>query len=224
MTLQQALAARSIGSVVIVDDCYDDFVDWLGRQSGLRQKFFEMVEQAEEEEPWDQLCRLVGSEVETAETIPDEFWIDLHNGGLEHRGALAEAWQQTVGAMWSQNGAPHLSELESLLASAGLTYESLSPGRVETWAATTHTDIVFLDYYLGAQNDEESAERAVAMAKLIYERSTGARRPMLVLMSTIESVQEAADTFREKAGLLPGSFVFASKAELRDQYQGPRRL
>jgi len=74
--------------------------------------------------------------------------------------------------------------------------------------------VIFLDYYLGAANDETAIEQAKTRIKEIYNSvPEGDEKPFVVLMSS-KDVIDVDRKFCEDAGLLRGLLTFAPKKEL----------
>jgi hypothetical protein len=106
------------------------------------------------------------------------------------------------------------------LSGLGLKVQKLGtsdpvPGR----RANERPQLVFLDFYLGTEQQKQSIQAAVAKAKELYAACPRNEMPLIVLMSSDPNVVTLADTFRDDSGLLQGMFQCITKAQLDDEYE-----
>ena len=79
-------------------------------------------------------------------------------------------------------------------------------------------NLVFLDYYFGGVNDDASIERAMEVARRLYQsEGNNDDKPFIVLMSSANVDTTEADRFRDETGLLGGLFEFATKNDLANR-------
>lgn len=74
---------------------------------------------------------------------------------------------------------------------------------------------VFIDYFLGQENSD-SIERAAGAIRNIHSWC-GDKKPITVLMSSHENIDQQKENFRKKAGLMEGVFRFSGKSELSNE-------
>ncbi|HZS47721.1 MAG TPA: hypothetical protein VFC63_21815, partial [Blastocatellia bacterium] len=77
------------------------------------------------------------------------------------------------------------------------------------------TQLLFVDLFLGTQQDEEARNRALRLVKDIVEPRPESP-PMLVLISSSTRLTEMRDEFRDEAGLIGCQFRTMQKTELDD--------
>src|SRR6266404_290038 len=78
------------------------------------------------------------------------------------------------------------------------------------------TKVIFIDYYLGSGSDSYEIAKAIARetyGKYEHEPS----KPLIILMSTKEISEEAIGAFRDKSGLLGGTFYFVDKRDFSNK-------
>jgi hypothetical protein len=76
--------------------------------------------------------------------------------------------------------------------------------------------LIFLDFYLGIEDDNTARENAKTKAREIYDRPLLSKdKPFIVLMSSKPDVSALAEYFRKDSKLLSGLFGYVPKTELR---------
>jgi hypothetical protein len=113
-----------------------------------------------------------------------------------------------------------VQRLVGYLEESGLSVQRLGtadpvPGR----RADDRPQVVFLDFYLGTEQQQESIDAAAEKAKQLYRACPRGEKPLIVLMSSDPRVVTLADSFRESSGLLQGMFHCIKKAQLDDAYE-----
>lgn len=82
------------------------------------------------------------------------------------------------------------------------------------------TSIVFIDYYLGTAEDQESRKKAIERANEItseiYTQFGPENLPLVILMSSSPEVKEQQEQFRRDKGWLIGLFYCVTKDDLED--------
>lgn len=80
--------------------------------------------------------------------------------------------------------------------------------------------LVFLDYHMGADDNPGAREEAITRAKeiteQIYKRYAPDELPLVILMSSSESVKKEQDQFRRDTKWLNGLFYCVTKQDLED--------
>ena len=89
------------------------------------------------------------------------------------------------------------------------------PGR----RADDRPQVVFLDFYLGTEQQQQSIDAAAEKVKQLYQACGRGEKPLIVLMSSDPGVVTLAESFRESTGLLQGMFHCIKKAQLDDAYE-----
>jgi hypothetical protein len=108
---------------------------------------------------------------------------------------------------------PILSAIE-YLKSLGVTVATC--GENDWERHVEDVSIVFLDWRLGHESDENTAiERAKTVARRIH-KDRGSSGPMIVLISSSPSVKDHARAFSHESGLISGLFDAMPKAWLKD--------
>ena len=77
-------------------------------------------------------------------------------------------------------------------------------------------NLVFLDYYFGGVNDEDSIRQAMDVARNLYQTEAD-DKPFIVLMSSANVEASETDRFRGETGLLGGLFEFVTKDDLSNR-------
>jgi len=80
-------------------------------------------------------------------------------------------------------------------------------------------DIVFLDYYLEGTKSAQGGDLAERWAAEISANKPLNRNQLLVLMSSLDSVGQFKRSFREKANLAGGAFVFVGKSDMDETWK-----
>lgn len=199
----ELLKARGITSIVIVDDAFDP-PSRKNIETKALDEFWAAVEQ--NDTATKELDQILG-EVKDFAALTDAHLVQLLEG-LDQLTALQEPCAQLFGDIVGKRKqidrfAKPLADLKLKIVALGTADEFTIPD----------AKLVFLDYFLGAKNNEEARDAAIARAKDIYSRSKNGK-PLIVLMSSIKEVAQEKENFRKASGLLGGMFDFVAKADL----------
>ncbi|MDA7979453.1 MAG: hypothetical protein MPJ50_11875, partial [Pirellulales bacterium] len=216
----ERIAAANINTAMVVDDAFD-LVN-AGEIEDELQRFWEpLVREQEDSEPLrNEIDRLTQS-AQAAERLSTETrlddWTDLTDDvlnylfdELEGYPAIKRRAEQTIFATKLEKLAPLrrlCSHLESLKVKV-TTHSS------DVDLSQQSACVIFLDYYLGAADDDSAIEQAKTRIRDIYAHvPEGNEKPFVVLMSSKE-IGEVQRKFCEEAELLLGLLTFTPKKEL----------
>jgi len=76
---------------------------------------------------------------------------------------------------------------------------------------------VFLDYFLGDEKNSEAIQRAKNAIKKIHEWCPDDKKPITVLMSSFDNIEEQEDEFFTDAGVMGGVCRFSAKPKLQEE-------
>lgn len=218
----QRIGKANISSVMVVDDAFDPVLvlDAKDRLAEFWDPFIRKGEDSQQlKRELTQLCGdarkagkwLIEGIVEDSSEITDDILQFLFDN-METYPTIARNSRETLFADKLEKMAPvnqllaHLKKLfgELVVTEHGsdvdLSHESAS--------------IIFLDYYLGAADDEEAVKQAQTRISQIFSSlPQGRDKPFVVLMSS-KATADVQRRFCEEAGLLRGLLTFAPKKEL----------
>ncbi|MDU0364266.1 hypothetical protein RWK44_28130 [Rhizobium sp. 25PS6] len=80
-------------------------------------------------------------------------------------------------------------------------------------------DIIFLDYYLEGTKSAQGGDLAERWAAEISANKPRDRNQLLVLMSSLDSVGQFKRSFREKANVAGGAFMFVGKSDMDETWK-----
>lgn len=153
-------------------------------------------------------------------TDPESRWDELRNDDIfikflwEHRDE-SEVIQALFNSYIGRQAAGRdlLEPLRALLFSdlnlQGGVYDSNQLGEAAS------AQLLFLDLFLGAQQDEDARNKAMERVKAIVEPRRESP-PMIVLMSSSARLHALRDEFRDEAGLVGCQFRTVQKASLNE--------
>ncbi len=81
---------------------------------------------------------------------------------------------------------------------------------------TNEFDLILIDYYLGAVENETAVETAVKNIRLIHSQYPDGKKPATLLMSSLSNVEARAAEFFEKGKVMEGISRFSAKQDLED--------
>jgi hypothetical protein len=206
------LDGLNFSKAAIVDDAYDELPEVSNFNERAWARFFDDI--SDGEESW---LRSAFGEVEYDETDPDALRRDPRfvTSVWQQRDRLGRAagelFQDFERSRSSKRGA--LQPLEALISS-DLKLSCAMLGSKQD-AAIGDAEIVFLDLFLGATEDEEAVERAIRRVRDVIERRR-TRPPLVFLMSASSRLDELAPKVRDEAELLGCQFRTIRKSELSD--------
>jgi hypothetical protein len=207
--LREILAREEITSAAIIDDVFDDTPTSRDIDSETWNYFLD--------DHTEQEVAIVREGYRVSE--PELRWDELRNDD----NFIKFVWEQRGRSKVLQalflpfterqaNGKAQLEPLRTLLFDSlklqGTTYGSQHSEAVDV-------QLLFVDLFLGAQQDQEARNKALERVKAIVD----ARRlspPMLVLMSSSTRLHTMRDDFRDEAELMGCQFRTMQKAELSD--------
>jgi hypothetical protein len=202
------LAQNGIETALIIDDAYDPVV---------RDEY-----QNEIAEFWDRIIRDDESMAQLRQLKPgiaasEEIDDELLGKLWEDRGKLPPKLQPPVKDILFANKIQKRAPLDEL--AEHLRRFSIRPdllGSEEPLPEQPYK-LVFLDYFLGIENDVNAVGIATNRAGDIYHRSKeDAGKPFIVLMSSSPDADAAKENFRKASGLLAGLFGYVPKGDLKD--------
>jgi hypothetical protein len=211
--LREILTRERITSASIIDDVYEDFPtshdiddeswgffldDRTDHEASIVQKGYDITDP---ESRWDELRQ-------------DNKFIKF---AWEHRDE-SKVFQALFRAFTERqaSGKALLEPLRKLLFEE-LKLQGGTYGGQQGEAADAQ--LLFMDLFLGAQQDQEARNKALERVKAIVEPRRESP-PMLVLMSSSTRLHTMRDDFRDEAELMGCQFRTMQKAELSD----PERL
>ncbi len=219
----QRLKARNIKAVAFIDDAYDPLtVDDV--EEGHIEAFWTALQGREQvhEEMRQELNVLIGREVTSIDDIDGDVLLKL----WDSRETL-ESLGEPVGQLFETK----IGKLEQVDRITSLIKNQCTVGTesyLEIKTLTSKEDIskigdasiVFIDYYLGPGDDDDSKQKAVKRAKEItneiYERYGANKLPLVILMSSAPEVKEQQEQFSRDRGWIIGLFYCVTKDDLED--------
>ncbi|MDQ1102872.1 hypothetical protein [Nocardioides zeae] len=207
MTLVNQLRTSGIEKALIVDDVFDrvptasdlrdgpwsTFFDDLTDEDDrlLRELYPQFADDAHDPEAQDEFVKLVWLE---RERLQKDNWEQLFRSYLEIQAGDQE----------------YVDALKSQLETWGLTVEQR--GR-DFETAVSDADLVVIDLYLGASQDEESFERSQSLLRNAVT-ARHERPPLVLLMSRSGRLESKKDDFRDSVGLVDSGFRIIEKSDI----------
>ncbi len=204
------LEGLKFSKAAIVDDAYDEFPEVGNLNEGAWARFFDDISDQEE-----LLLRTAFGEAAYDRTDPDALRRDPRfvTTTWQQRGQLGkvadELFQEFDRARSSKRSV--LQPLESLISN-DLKLSCTTLGSKQD-AAIGDAEIVFLDLFLGATEDEGAVDRGIRRVREVIEKRR-TRPPLVFLMSASSRLDEFAPKVRDEAELLGCQFRTIRKSEL----------
>lgn len=215
------LRANGVYAIAMIDDAFDDSIEGEVGSNEINS-FLTSIRMKEDSR--DQFMTFL-REHNIEELSPDV----LDDGDL-----LNELWQQrnvltNLGAELEQlfsRKLQKLRQLNSICDKISTRCTENDEAFVNIKKLDSHVDIandlrevaiVFLDYRMGADDNDLSIANAERIAKQIYETFADTRMPLIILMSANQNLEEVKERFRERSGLLSGLFHCVSKSNLGNE-------
>ena len=212
--IRKRLNEAGIKKVVVADNLFDspsvseltdelaDFLNFVGREDDLIEKLHGMGIGT------PGVDEIVIEDVDNAAIA--ELWRNREDGSKMSKFAKENLFPVVLRDFNS------LLEIVSRLESLGLDVTKVGSESDEDLGPA---NLVFLDYYWGAVNDDNSPSRAGVVARDIYKRHSAAEdKPFFVLMSSRAEVESRAEDFRNGFDLLGGLFDFVLREDLLNQH------
>jgi len=208
----ERLMEKGLRRVLVVDDCYDAST----RNDLEHNELAEFWDALDIDSPEQQevLTEILGSVPRSEEEIGDAGVAALYER-RDDLGLLQEAFDGYLRPTLELKHAVLNGFVSCFRDDLGLevqtygTKDTHDPG---------HTDIVFLDYYLGTPRDEASVAAARdAVRRILKPYPDGAKKPLVVLISSHGDVKGLSEEFRSLTGIVGGMFYFVPKSHLTDR-------
>jgi hypothetical protein len=223
------LRRRSIKAIALIDDAYDipaaaeiteDQLDtfWASIENKRATNYEDIRQEFDEFN-----SKFFEGKIAQRHDLDQDFVLQL----WQRRDTLT-AMQEAVGQLFSSKLAKS-QQLERIYSILEKQLKVNGDGTVEIRTLRSDNDvvtqldgveIVFLDYFMGPDNDEKlaarSVERAREIAEQIYARYADRRLPLIILMSSSPSVEKQQDKFRRESKWLNGLFYCVTKTDLED--------
>lgn len=203
------LRDKGVNQVVVIDDAYD--LPW-PIDRGTLLGFWSEIQA--DREIWRLFCQFTEIEPTEPETIGESVVIKL----WQYRESLEEPLRQLCDTILFASTlekrdqlsafARHLHEVDIELIPIG--QDGIIPDDIRP-------PIIFIDYFMGADNDPYAVTRAKSIASGIYKKYGDAHKPLIVLMSSVPGVHQLRESFRDESGLLGGMFYFVPKDDLTNR-------
>lgn len=206
----QLLKVNNITKVAVIDDVYDKRKKDEFNASEIPD-FYALVDP--DEDLTKELRQIAGKEINSEADIDDELLQKLWDS-RDSLNSLKDSVNNTLfsNILTKQNPLNQIcAHLENELGLKPV----LKGSDVEV-SELEEASIVFIDYYLGAEN-QASVENAIEIAKNIYKEFSKNKMPLIVLMSSKPEVGQNEEEFRNRSGLLKGMFYFVPKKELENK-------
>jgi hypothetical protein len=208
--LREILIRQGISSAAIIDDVFDAIPT--SRDIDNEPWSFFLDDQAERE------VTIIREEYGVSE--PESRWDELRKDDkfikfLWERKEESEVFQALFNSFVGRQAAGR-AQLESLrtLLFNDLNLQGGVYGSNELSAAA-NAQLLFLDLFLGAQQDDDARNKAMERVKAIVEPRRESP-PMIVLMSSSTRLPTMRDDFRDEAGLMGCQFRTVQKTSLDD--------
>ena len=208
--LDEILERKGVTTAAIIDDVFDDTPTAYDIDQESWNFFLDDLS-----EPEITLIREV-----SGRSDPESHWEELRNddqfilllwGQKEETPVLTALFQSFINRQ--ATGKALLETLRTLLFDElklqGTTFGSLQPD------AGSAAQLIFIDLFLGAHQDEKAKNKAIDRVKRIVD-SRRESPPMIVLISSSQRLQGMRDDFRDEAGLFGCQFRTMQKADLND--------
>ncbi len=205
------LKEKGIERVLIVDDAFDRPRRTDLAQNELADFWNELP--LDSPEQLNSLQEPLNSIPASEEEIDDAYVAALYDQ-RDNLGPLQKAYDRHLRAILGEKHG-HLDHLIAGLRNLGLDVDSIGT----TPSGDHHpAQLIFLDYYLGEAGVAAAVTAAqVAVRVLLSHYTVGREKPIVVLMSSRDSVNELAEEFREQTGIVGGMFYFVPKSDLLDR-------
>lgn len=213
--LQIRLAAAGISKVAVIDDAFDDR-NLIALVDGVDQ----FLANAEASDDW--LEQLASNEISCSsrDAFESDGLIALWRKRTLFQGSLGEAIKALflnaeAKLRFPAQVAENLKQLGLVVECFDMPTAPKSEGPLEK--KLEGVQLVFLDYDLEGEDNLElasSTRRSYVIAKALARRREDT--PFLVLFSSLPGVSEEAETFRQEAFYLRGSFLFLRKVDAAD--------
>jgi hypothetical protein len=210
--LIRTLASQGIRRVVIIDDAYDEEPT----ASSVEERYWNFFL----EDLSDVDLTLIGREFDVFDKInalyrlrgSDDFvkFLWTNRGVSTVFSALFEGFTEA-----QRSGRAGLKVLEDYLKDLGLDLSTCGTG-ADAIAAGTTAELVFVDLFLGATQDEAARQRAVdRIRRVIAGRPSNP--PLIVVISASSRLELLRDWCRDSAGLLGSQFRTLAKQDAGDR-------
>ena len=207
-SIKVRLSEAGVRKAAVIDDSFDPpHVDDLTNEIATLCNYAQHNPEMESE------LESMGIDVDFPENIDqnhiDALW-DMRNS----EGQLAEKAKEIIFAK-------KLQDLNSILGIVdcleSLDLEVFRQG-VDNPLPESPVNLVFLDYYFGRVDDEDSIRQAMNVARTLYQsQDSNDDKPFIVLMSSVNVQASEVDRFRDETGLLGGLFEFVTRDELSNR-------
>lgn len=204
------LEGLKFSKVAIVDDAYDDLPEVSNLNDRAWSRFFDDMSETEES-----VLRAAFGEAEYDRTDPDVLrrdprFVTTTWQQRNQLGAVArELFQEFERVRSSKRSV--LQPLEALI-NDDLKLSCTMLGSKQD-AKIGDAEIVFLDLFLGATEDEDAVDRGIRRVREVVERRR-TKPPLVFLMSASSRLDELAPKVRDEAELLGCQFRTIRKSEL----------
>lgn len=205
------LLKEKIGKIAIIDDAFDEPLEEDFRAGEIADFWAAIEADDEARAELDALGLQVNSADDIDTGVIQRLWHERDNLKLLKK-PVTDILFPSVFAKHAELD-PFIGNLKNELA-----IDVITLGRnddFEKELADESIRIVFIDYYMGPENDPTSIINAVAIAKRIYGQHTE-KMPLIILMSSRPEVRADKEDFRRESELLAGMFDFTSKDDLKD--------
>ncbi|MGY8666997.1 hypothetical protein Q3C01_32210 [Bradyrhizobium sp. UFLA05-109] len=210
----------NFSKAAIVDDAYDDLPEVSSLNERAWARFFDDISDNEES-----LLRAAFGEAEYDQADPDALRRDPRfvTTAWQQRGQLGRAAGELF-QDFERDRSSKRSVLEPLeaLISNDLKLSCTMLGSKQD-DAIGDAEIVFLDLFLGATEDEAAVERGIRRVREVIERRR-TKPPLVFLMSASSRLDELAPKVRDEAELLGCQFRTIRKSELANGSTALERL
>jgi hypothetical protein len=195
--------SKAILKAAVIDDAFDSIEDEEVRHDQLK-KFLQIAKQdqfyitASAELSFPEIdINVVEEDDEDFKAFLNTLWIS-RNHSPEFRNLLSSRLFQKRFEKTDQLQAicENLEQLNIEVTQIGSDLAS----KLDDFAEKKY-NLIFIDYYLGAVEDEEAVEAAIENIKLIHAKYPEGKKPTTVLMSSL-NVAEKAEEFYEKAKIM----------------------
>lgn len=211
--VKELLGKLNFSTAAIVDDAYDETPGPEDLAAGVWDRFFDDMTDVQEQRIKDGYGAAQYDQAATPAVLGrDSRFVDLVWSLRDELGDTGSA----VFADFLQRRTAKREALENLnrLLADGLKLPTQTMGRAEN-SDLEKAHVIFLDLFLGADNDPEAVKRSIDRIRQVVEKRR-ANPPVVFLMSESPHLAQFAPDVRDKAELLGCQFRTIKKSVVAD--------
>lgn len=221
----QRLKARNIKSIAIIDDAYDPLEVTEVTEAQI-ETFWSELQGRGQQAMRDEFSRFTAAEFHREFTSSADMDGDVLLKLWEHHKSL-EALQEPLTRLFTKfEKQQQLNRIVSRInercvigSESLLDIKTFGTGD-DVVEQLEGSSIVFIDYYLGSGDDNQSKAKAIERANeittKIYDRYAPDKLPLVILMSSLPEVKQQEEQFRKDKGWMIGLFYCVTKDDLED--------